>query len=117
LTCGVFQPTFVSVTHIFNPSNETDMLHKTLDYRLRESRQDARRLMGMLLPSYENMEILYEHWLRANEVMLQGVCAVIQNRLRSLEREGRRRRREQVAVEGPEEAAAPRRGRAKAVAA
>lgn len=67
------------------------MLQKRMEYQLKSLPGDLGKLMfSRLGPGSKGFDILYQHWLRANQEMLKGFLAVIEYRLAEMAKEQKR---------------------------
>ena len=62
------------------------MLEKRFEHRKRALHEDVERVATLFLPTIENMETLYRHWLRANQEMLEGFREVLESRIAVLDK-------------------------------
>ena len=62
------------------------MLEKRFEHRKRALHEDIERVATLFLPTVENMETLYRHWLKANQEMLDGFREVLECRIAALDK-------------------------------
>ena len=78
------------------------MIQKRIEYQVKSLPSSLRKMISCLGPSTATFEILYRHWLRANQELLQGVLEVIDERLAQLKKADqpdRRKGKEKVKVQ------------------
>jgi hypothetical protein len=87
------------------------MFEKIVEHKMREAADNITRFLETVVPSPDDIQVLYRHWLMAHREILQGMTAVIDARLKAIDRPREGRGPQSVPIESSEAKPRTRAGR------